>query len=220
MISPVHASGQEAESALLERLRGDYEGRGFTFTANPTGELIPDFLAPYRPDAIARKPGENVAIEVLHRSSSSTNRAIASVRKRFAGHPEWKLDVVYVQGDQSATASIPRAERSRVRKQFDEVADLSAQGHNRAAFILAWSLLEAALNSLAGESVNRARSVGQVVQWLAMSGYVGPDTERRLRELAELRNRIVHGDLGADATPQDVARVLEAIEEVLASEAA
>lgn len=205
---------QDAEAQILENLRRAYEERGFTFVAHPRGDAVPSFLAPYRPDAIARKPGESRVIEVKLRASRPSEPHLAAIRKRITDHPEWKLDVFYVGRNQSTLEDIPRYGIARIREEVDEVAKLNAAGHSRAAFLLAWSLLEAALNAVDTESASRGSNPRQVVQWLVMNGHIDPDSERRFRELADLRNRIAHGDLGADVPSDAIDQLLAAISEI------
>ena len=90
------------------------------------------------------------------------------------------------------------------------------QGHFRAAFVLAWSLLEASLRTIDGLATNPGR-VDTLVQTLAMQGYIEPQTERRIRTLIDLRHRIVHGDLMAEPSAMDVEAVLSAIDETLSA---
>jgi uncharacterized protein YutE (UPF0331/DUF86 family) len=101
------------------------------------------------------------------------------------------------------------------------VTALDAGGHHRAAFLMAWPLLEAALlHALSDDATGGARTSGAVVQALAMNGFIQPETEHRMRPLVDLRNKVAHGDLSAEPTAEDVQLVLAAIEETLAAKAA
>jgi uncharacterized protein YutE (UPF0331/DUF86 family) len=102
---------------------------------------------------------------------------------------------------------------------LEEVRALEEQGHHRPAFVMAWSLLESALQSVSDDVTSKPRTPGTVVQTLAMNGYIAPDTERRMRGLIALRNQIVHGDVIAEPAADDVNLVLAATEETLAANA-
>ena len=52
-----------------------------------------------------------------------------------------------------------------------------------------------------------------------MGGHLSPIAEQTLKGLAELRNRMVHGDLTANACVEDVNQVLAAVNEALSVEA-
>ncbi|MEO5372877.1 MAG: DUF86 domain-containing protein [Alphaproteobacteria bacterium] len=207
---------QEAETEFIEGLRARYEDEGFTFTAHPEAAQLPDFLGSYAPDALAQKPGHNIVIEVKNRQSLSTERTLGRIRQLFKGRPDWQFHVVFMgANDPLQSMTIPTSAPVTISNHMNEIRALTAQGHPRPAFIMAWSILEAALRTLGGEAGSRPHTLGTVVQELAMNGYIEPDMERRLRALIELRNRIVHGDLSVEPETKDIELVLSAIEETL-----
>jgi uncharacterized protein YutE (UPF0331/DUF86 family) len=217
MSSPAQACSQEPEVQFLEALRPRYEAEGFSFTIAPDGAELPPFLGSYKPGALARKAGLNIAIEVKRHQSPATQKKLQDIRRLFEGHPDWQFNVVFMGTEPLQSVTIPRAQPAMIRKRMDEVAALNADGHHRAAFVMAWSLLEAALHAIAGEAKSKPRTPGTVVQTLAMNGYIEPEMERRMRALIELRNRIVHGDLNAEPTSKQVDLVLSAIQRTLAA---
>lgn len=207
----------ETERDFIEALRARYEQEGFAFTAPPDVAELPDFLGSYMPDALAQKPGRNVVIEVKRRQTPTTDRALRNIRRLLEGHSDWQLHVVFIGDDPLQLVTIPPAGPETVRGRVKEVRSLIAEGHLRPAFLMAWSLLEAALRTFEGEATSRARTPGTVVQTLAMNGYIEPEMERRMRALISDRNQLVHGDLTVEPTVSDVELVLSAIEETLSA---
>jgi len=203
-------------SALSREL---WKSHGFSFVDQPGPEALPEFLGPYRPDAIARKDGENVIIAIKRHQRSFLEQPFAELHRRIEGHKDWKLNVVYAAERPEDSIVIPVARLDTLKQQIVEVEGLEAGGHHRAAFMLAWSILEAVLNRLDEAGSHHIRTAGQVVNALAMGGHLSNEVERRLFRLSELRNRIVHGDLDASASGADVEQVLMAIKEVLVGEA-
>lgn len=220
MRSSAQTSSQEAEGHFLEGLRSRYEAEGFSFTIAPDRSMLPLFLGAYTPDALARKPGVNIAIEVKRRQSQATQSELQDIRRLFDGHPDWRFNVFFIGSGPLQSVTIPAASPADIRKRMEEVRALAKQGHHRPAFVMAWSLLEAALHSVEESMTGQARTPGTVVQTLAMNGYIAPDMERRMRRLIELRNQIVHGNVVAEPAAADVNLVLAAIEETLAANAA
>ena len=218
MNSPIQAR-QDSEARLLEGLRAYYEGEGFTFKIAPEARELPDFLGSYVPDALAQKPGLNIAIEVKPRNLPAAQHSLQKIRRLFEGHPDWQFNVVSMGADPLQRVTIPSAPPEMIRARIDEVRDLNNEGHHRAAFVMAWSLLEAALHSVGGETSAKPRTPGTIVQTLAMNGYIDPELERRIRSLIDLRNRIVHGDLSLEPRSTDVELVLSAVGETLAADA-
>jgi hypothetical protein len=55
---------QAFEAEVLARVAEDYRCRGHDVQVQPGGPSLPDFLAGYQPDLIARSPTDSVVIEV------------------------------------------------------------------------------------------------------------------------------------------------------------
>jgi hypothetical protein len=215
MSSSAQSSQPEAETHFIESLRSRYEDRGFTFIVHPKKAQVPDFLGSYVPDALALKPDRNIAIEVKRRQGPVAERSLKDIRRLFLGHPDWQFDVIFMGADPLESVSIPIPTLTTVHRRMEEVRTLISIGEPRPAFIMAWSLLEAALRVANGGVGSRPQTPGTVVQTLAMNGHVDPDMERRLRDLIDLRNHIAHGDLTAEPADADVELLLAAIEQTL-----
>lgn len=219
MSSPAQAWSHEAEMEYLEGLRPRYEAEGFKFTISPDRAVLPVFLGGYLPDALAQKPGLNIAIEVKQHQSQGAQARLQDIRRLFDGHPDWQFNVVFIGTRPLQSVTIPVASPEAIRTRMAEVRALSLQGHQRPAFVMAWSLLEAVLQLVEEGVSHKPLTPGTVVQTLAMKGYIAADVERRMRSLIELRNRIVHGDVAAEPTTHDVDLILAAIDETLRVEA-
>lgn len=215
-MSAARHEANQAELDLLSSLRQQYEAKGFSFEVAPDPQHVPEFLGSYVPDAIARRGDEYVAIEVKQSRSPASDFTLQQIRSRFEGRPNWKFAVAYVAEDPLKTLTIKPAAAPAIRRQLDEVRTLGEHGHHRAAFLLAWSLLEATLLHIEAEQEARPRTPGSVLQALAMLGRVEPEMERRLRPLIVVRNAVVHGDLGVEPTPADLSLLVSVIEEALA----
>jgi uncharacterized protein YutE (UPF0331/DUF86 family) len=198
----------------LSDLGRQYTDKGYAFIVHPGPENLPPFLGSYTPDAIALKPGANVAIEVLQRPRSADRRPLTELRQLFDGHNDWQFVVSHMGSDPLQRLTIPAASLADMQRQMEDVEALAAQGQHRAAFVMAWSLLEAALHRIESDR-RKPLMPGTVVQSLAMLGYIEPENEQRIRPLVELRNRVVHGDLGAEPTADDIEAVLSAVQDAL-----
>jgi len=145
---------------------------------------------------------------------------LKDIRRLFDGRPDWQFQVVFMGADPLQPATIPAAGTAAIRSRISEIRALIGEGHLRSAFVMAWSLLEAALRTLDGEITTGPLTPGTVVQTLAMNGYLEPELERRMRALITLRNRIVHGDLAAEPAITDVELILSTIDAALTAHAA
>ncbi|APH73902.1 hypothetical protein [Aquibium oceanicum] len=210
----------DAEAAFLERMRSHYEEQGYRYVVHPLRSELPEFLDSYIPDAIAMKDGDNVAIEVISRATPSAHSSIAGIRNLFEDRPDWRLTIVNMGREPSDTQEMPVPGKEAILERVKQVQKLAETGDVAAAFVVAWSLLEAAFNSLHPNADKRPRLPGTVVQALSMNGDISYESEHALRPLIELRNRIVHGDLDALPTDDDVGEVLSAVRAALEQPAA
>lgn len=212
-------SPHDAETAFLERIRSDYESRGYSFITHPPRSVLPEFLASYRPDAVAAKDGQYIAIEVKSHANPYSEFTVERLRKLFEGHSDWQLSVIYMGRYPADVREMPILNKDAILRSADDAERLAEEGHEAAAFVLAWSLLEATLNNLHPDADKRPRTPGTVVQTLSMNGDISYESEKSLRPLIDLRNRVVHGDLRATPSVDDVRQVLMALRTALAEPA-
>ncbi|MDB5615658.1 MAG: hypothetical protein JWQ22_3311 [Devosia sp.] len=205
----------ESERQFLETIRDQYESRGFNFTVNPPRHRLPDFLGGYRPDAIAQRHGENVAIEVKDRNSVLGSRKLHDLSNLFSDHPDWTLKVYYSGSSPGSSLRIARMQSDEVLNYVDRVEKLKQAGEYQAALVMAWALLEATLRSVDEDVRARPLTPGTVVQSLVMGGYLDDALGRQLNGLIELRNRTVHGDITTAISANDVDVLLHAVTGIL-----
>ncbi len=208
-------TGRARERSILSGLRKRYEAEGFAFVDHPTPNDLPSFLEGYVPDAVARRPDLSVAIEVKGRASRASPQKLQAIRRLFEGKNGWQFRVVYAGDDASDRPALARPQPGAIAEELREATALSNAGHHRAAFVLAWGLLEAALNDHGTEEAAKPRGAASVLQNLAMAGLIRPETERRVHPLVDLRNRVVHGDLTANVRGEDVRAVIDAVQEAV-----
>lgn len=203
------SSAEARERAVLDLLRERYEGNGYSFFAYPPAQLVPNFMEGYRPDAIAMRDDDRIAIEVKQRSRQDAKQ-LARVAERFASHPNWKFVVVsdeVLPDFEALGISSPEA----IEGQLTEAEQLVRAEHYRAAFVLGWAIIEALARALqrGGEMGSQSRSPREVAEILERNGYIGFEEGRRLRNLVNLRNATVHGDFGVNVDKSAVEDLLQ-----------
>ncbi|MBQ1497877.1 MAG: hypothetical protein IIZ38_06150 [Sphingomonas sp.] len=214
MNEPVRIPRHDGQDRFLDRLRSQYEAQGFEFVTQLNQVDLPAFFAGYQPDAVALKLGQNVAIEIKSQDASSSKRNLEQIRKLFEGHPDWRLSVAYM-GSGTPSVTIPTAEPEAILWRVKEARALRDQGFRQAALVMAWSLLEATLQAMDNAAEAKPRTPGTVLQTLSMIDLISPDIERRARDLINLRNSIVHGDVSVEPSAEDIDLLLGVVEEAL-----
>jgi hypothetical protein len=189
------------ESNVLRNLQQVSEARGLKFYVNPPREIVPEFLGDFQPDAMALGPDGGIIIEVKNRRNPASEKQLAAIARRVSGQKGWEFRAIYLNPPMDETPPIAKPTPEQLQTTFGEIEALTKGGHPAAALVTAWAALEslARLASANGE----ARRPGdfspiQAIQMLAEDGYIEHETADRLREMAKLRNAVVHGDFSVD----------------------
>lgn len=194
------------EAQLLEEIVPKLEADGFEVFLQPSGSILPRFLKNYRPDAIARRGDKKLAIEVKQQSKGN-ELSIEKIAGLFHGQDDWDFRVFWIP-NKTEGVSVDLQKPSTIRKQINEILELSNQGHQSAAFLVGWATLEALARSLLKDQVSRPQTPGRVVELLASDGMLTPSEADVLRSLISKRNNFVHGDLKVRITKTDVNRLI------------
>jgi len=126
------------ESAALNALEPRWRKLGYTSFASPRG-TIAAFLKGFRPDAIAIGADPQLVIEVLSKRSGPAETRVKQLQSLFAGHTDWRLEVVYLGADAPEIEVAPAAD---IRKALERLRPL-VDREPGAAFLMAWATLEA-----------------------------------------------------------------------------
>lgn len=184
---------EAGEREVIELVAPRYQAEGYDVYVDPSPSILPSFMASYRPDAIALKPGKKVAIEVVL-GTPNANQTEAQLQSLFAGQGEWEFTVIYapplISGDDLPIASAPL-----IVDTIQRVEELRSEGSRLAALVMAWATFEAIGRALLPERLSRPQPPARLVEVLASEGYVTPDEADVLRRASVLRDAIVHGGL-------------------------
>ncbi|HYC06184.1 MAG TPA: hypothetical protein VED40_23045 [Azospirillaceae bacterium] len=214
MVAEATQWSRDRERAFLEEVRVRYEQQGFRVLIEPGPDDVPPFLRGLQPDALALKHEDNRIIEVKARRTESADISLSALKNRIRDQAGWKLDVYFAGDEEPKGPRIPPQDAVFVRSWARKVDALAEEPTaTRAAFLLAWSILEAAAASVENVDATRIHSPKRLVQFLTMHGYISQETADDLRKLGDLRSSVAHGDLTSEVTPADVRAVLAAVDE-------
>jgi hypothetical protein len=207
------------ESSALRELKLLAKERGFEFILHPVGDVIPGFLGGYEPDAIVKRPdGGGIIVEVKGVGRSSSDRWLSEISKRVSRESGWEFRVI-VAAPVTRPAPLPEPTPEQIATRLREIDDLADTGHHVPALILGCAVLEA-LARLAsihdGSEHLGPVSPVQAIQVLAQEGYLENDVAADLRRMTSLRNALVHGDLAADVSAEQVAALIERLRMIAA----
>lgn len=193
---------QATKFDILLELLPELEAQGYEVFLRPNQKLVPKFLRSFMPDAVALRDDRKIAIEVI-RKSRENERRIKQVEELFKDHKDWQFRVIWISPTEP-TVTLPSQTLSLIRTRISEIKNLVKDGHLLPAFLLAWATFEAVGRLLLPEKLERPQTPGRLVQVLASDGYLTPTEADNLRQLAEKRNKLVHGELNVRISKSNV----------------
>lgn len=204
---------KETERATLEKMSKIWTDQGFQIFIQPSASILPDFLQKYRPDALLIKDGDKVLVEVIRKGQPHVEERVRRLKELLANQNEWRLEVVY-SGEN--VPAVRRVGLDEIRASLDSAEGLLAK-EPRASLLLLWASLEAAARNIFPDQTSRPQSPGRIIELLAGRGEVTPSEAQNLRQLMNLRNRIIHGELNATVRPNEINQMLQLVRQLVES---
>lgn len=197
------------EASLFDTLVPQYQAEGFDVFVNPSPSILPTFMRPYRPDAIALRSDRKIAIEVVH-SKQEPSKKIDDLEALFKSHSDWEFRVFYI-APFASDGSPPAADAIAIASSIQRVRELKQAGHKLPALVMAWATLEAVGRALLPYRLERPQTPARLIEVLASDGILTPTEADVLRATIPLRNRIVHGAVGSDVDDKLLEKFIDAL---------
>lgn len=212
----------------LERLAQEYRSEGYAVVTHPDADHLPGFAAGFGVDMLATRGEERVLIQAKKdRADLKQDPRVPRLAEVTNQQPGWRYDVVVLGQDNPLRRISPMSGEPTVEQigqMLGEAEKILLAASPRAAFVLAWAGLEAAMRRTAQRSGLDGRIGTQptvLIRELYASGPISHDDFRRLEEARRLRAEIIHGlspsgvDAAAVQSVIDMARRLLAESETM-----
>ena len=209
----------DSEYLLARKTAEDYRNKGYEVSQ----ETLLDFLPGFRADLIVRKDGNAKVIEVKRRASLAANPKIRELAQIIESKPGWSFELLLV-GEPEKLDSPEGAqslERKGVLQRIGEAEQAFDAGLSVAAFVLAWSALEAATRLLIteqGVSNSDITKPGFVLDQAVSLGVISREEYGNLTQMQKYRNAIVHGFSLNDFDDVLVMELIETVRSLRLSE--
>jgi hypothetical protein len=198
-------SSQLREADVLENIVPQLEAEGFEVYTHPPASLLPPFMQPYPPDAIALRDDKKLAIEVVRRGPTAQER-LGKLRELLTGRRDWELRVYWISPSNTPEA-IDQVSGKEIDRAIKAIEQLMNDGSHGPALLMAWATLEALGRSLLPDKLARPQTASRLVEALAADGCITPTEADLLRELAGARNQLAHGGLRAKIASKDIKKL-------------
>ena len=190
---------QSIESQAIAKVAEDYRRRGYDVAVAPRGSDLPEFLAGYQPDIIARSPTESVVVEVKVGTRTSVAERFREIAERVNRQPGWRFSLVYVSpSEPDQVLEAEPAPLPELQERAREADSLLQANQPEAAFLLYWSTLEGSLRLLGRRAQLPLENLpsSALIRELYSSGELSREEFDTLMRLLPMRNRLVHGLVG------------------------
>lgn len=197
------------ESQRVTELANEYKSKGYEVLMPHNPRENPDFLknSPYVPDLIVKSEEENLVIEVKSQHTSGTLNQISSIAELVNSQPGWKFVLVFTNPrSKQSTLAQPSAAKAVALLDKSIALGLNDQAHIDAAFLFAWTALEASLYLLPNTSQQSRTptSAWTLVRNAAMDGNISRSDANNLGRLFKMRNALLHAGDESSPTSADV----------------
>ena len=187
----------EAYRQKLQEIAGEYEARGYEVVVEPGPEKLPEFLAGFHPDLVARGPNESVVIEVKVGTKTAASERFRELAEIIQHQPGWRFSLVVIdpRSDEVAPPTQQLLDRQEIADRLGRANELLRTGATDAAFLLMWVAVEALLRHIAtreGLPLERVPSSSLMKELFSLGILSRNELEVTQRAFA-VRNALVHG---------------------------
>ena len=188
---------KSAARRALDLAKARYEADGYTVTIDEavlSGEG-------FSPDAVARRKGETVVIEVRSANLSDRGRdRLRRLSELVGTQAGWRVDIVTYEPEKKP----PDPDRQDVLRRVAEAQRVKNISPD-AAVLLVWSGVEGALLRISqqrGIDLVRSLSPPALIHRLSIDGVLSDNQAAELASFARIRNNIAHG-MGSELPSQE-----------------
>ena len=187
----------EAYRQKLQEIAAEYEARGYEVLVEPRPEQLPEFLAGFRPDLVARGPNDSVVVEVKVGTQTAASERFRELAETIQRQPGWRFSLVVIdpRSDEVAPPTQQLLDRQEIVDRLGRANELLKTGATDAAFLLMWVSVEALLRHIAtreGLPLERVPSSSLMKELFSLGILSRSELEVAQRAFS-VRNALVHG---------------------------
>jgi Holliday junction resolvase-like predicted endonuclease len=211
----MQTSERFAAARQVHEVAREYRSKGYEVIVEPEAAELPEPLARFRPDVVARKADEVVVVEVKSRGSLS-DPELQQLAKVVRAQPGWRFELVILKLEPGPPGT--RAWNAEdAADALRQVEAILRSGHRDAALLLAWSAAEATLRLLADKErlvLDRDDAL-YLLKLLATRAVITRDQHDLLWEVLQLRNAVAHGHKPPELDPAKIRNLCETVSALL-----
>jgi hypothetical protein len=185
----------------LNQVADRYRSQGYQVIVHPEPKNLPDFAKTFQVEIVARRPDGSALVSAKKNPMElEADRNLSKYAETTEQQKGWRFDVVVLGPDDESklpfTREASEPSDDDFRNQFEIVSRLLDANVNQQAFVLAWSMLEAAMRrrlQAEGEDAGWGTSPRTMLNELLSVGAFNHSVFRKLESLFQARSAIIHG---------------------------
>jgi hypothetical protein len=208
-------SGHETYRQKLQEIAAEYQARGYEVLVEPSADKLPEFLASFRPDLVARGPNESVVVEIKVGTKTAASERFRDLAETIQRQPGWRFSLVVIdpRSDEVAPPTQQLLDRKEIAARLERANELLNTGTVDAAFLLLWVAVEALLRHIAtreGLPLERVPS-SSLMKELFSLGILSRSQLDVAQRAFSVRNALVHGfeTTRLDETARELAQLAQ-----------
>lgn len=205
------------EQDKIREVARDYQKRGYVVMIEPHLDVLPDFIndLDYRPDMIVKsEDGNNIIIEVKTSSNlKESAKKLAKLSDALKTQKNWEFELILTnpRRNEEQKRSTVEFDFGEFRNVFERVERLLSNSEMYdAALLLGWSAVEGIIRAtLSREGADvRPRTPRTLIRDAAILGLIPREEIEFLEQVSDTRNKLAHGDFGAEISETNIHRLL------------
>jgi len=88
--------GHETYRQKLQEIAAEYQARGYEVLVEPGPEKLPEFLASFRPDLVARGPNESVVVEIKVGTKTAASERFREIAETIQRQPGGRFSLIVI----------------------------------------------------------------------------------------------------------------------------
>lgn len=194
------------QHAALRMVADYYRRRGYDVLVEPGPADRPEFLRDLRPDLIATNEDESIVVGVRDLNTSRHDANWVKIAAAVEAQPGWRFEVAMRDVALEAT---PEGDPEAIDRMVRDRRELERSGQLDAAFLLAWTGVEAAMRIACrrGRAKSSDGTPSTLMGALYMEGFMDEADYNLLTEKLQVWNTLVHGLKAAPTREEDVAAI-------------
>lgn len=202
----------DSEYLLAQKTAEEYRSQGYEVEQGAPLEFLPGFRA----DLLVRKNDEMKVVVVRARRSLAADPKVAEVARLLESKPGWSFELLLVSEPERVDSPerINSFNGERIAGRLAEAEQSLQVGLPEAAFLLAWSALEAVTRALVeihgGENAH-ITSPRFLLDQATFHGLISRNEYNEFNRMLKYRNAIVHGFDTDDFDDELVIALIDAV---------